>query len=133
MLKAMESLLSIYKAPLFPELPPLQGGLMGFLGYDVVREVEHLPNIPHDDRDLPDAVMCMIGSLAAFDHWKQRVYLLESVPVFEMKGDQIDAAYDAAIARIHSAVADLTKPLSYLPVEPPTEEDKKQQFAKRMT
>lgn len=128
MLKAMESLLSIYKAPLFPELPPLQGGLMGFLGYDVVREVEHLPNTPHDDRNLPDAVMCMIGSLAAFDHWKQRVYLLESVPVFEMNGAQIDAAYDAATARIHSAVADLTKPLSYLPVEPPTEEDKKQQF-----
>ena len=128
MLKAMESLLSIYKAPLFPELPPLQGGLMGFLGYDVVREVEHLPNIPHDDRNLPDAVMCMIGSLAAFDHWKQRVYLLESVPVFELDSAQIDAAYDAATARIHSAVADLTKPLSYLPVEPPTEEDKKQQF-----
>ena len=128
MLKAMESLLSIYKAPLFPELPPLQGGLMGFLGYDVVREVEHLPNTPHDDRNLPDAVMCMIGSLAAFDHWKQRVYLLESVPVFEMNGAQIDAAYDAATARIHSAVADLTNPLSYLPVEPPTEEDKKQQF-----
>ena len=128
MLKAMESLLSIYKAPLFPELPPLQGGLMGFLGYDVVREVEHLPNTPHDDRNLPDAVMCMIGSLAAFDHWKQRVYLLESVPVFELSSNQIDAAYDAAITRIHAAVADLTKPLSYLPVEPPTEEDKKQQF-----
>jgi anthranilate synthase component 1 len=128
MLAAMESLLAVYKAPLFPELPPLQGGLMGFLGYDVVREVEQLPNIPRDDRNLPDAVMCMIGSLAAFDHWKQRVYLLESVPVFELTTAQIDASYDEAIARIHRAVADLTKPLSYLPVEPPTEDDKKQQF-----
>ena len=128
MLAAMESLLAVYKAPLFPELPPLQGGLMGFLGYDVVREVEQLPNVPRDDRNLPDAVMCMIGSLAAFDHWKQRVYLLESVPVFELSAAQIDAAYDEAIVRIHSAVADLTKPLSYLPVEPPTDEDKQQQF-----
>ena len=128
MLAAMESLLAVYKSPLFPELPPLQGGLMGFLGYDVVREVEQLPNIPRDDRNLPDAVMCMIGSLAAFDHWKQRVYLLESVPVFELSAAQIDAAYDEAIVRIHGAVADLTKPLSYLPVEPPTEDDKKQQF-----
>jgi anthranilate synthase component 1 len=128
MLAAMESLLAVYKAPLFPELPPLQGGLMGFLGYDVVREVEQLPNIPRDDRNLPDAVMCMIGSLAAFDHWKQRVYLLESVPVFELTTAQIDAAYNEATARIHRAVADLTKPLSYLPVEPPTEDDKKQQF-----
>jgi len=93
-----------------------------------VREVEQLPNIPRDDRNLPDAVMCMIGSLAAFDHWKQRVYLLESVPVFELTAAQIDAAYDEAIERIHRAVADLTKPLSYLPVEPPTEDDKKQQF-----
>jgi anthranilate synthase component 1 len=101
---------------------------MGFLGYDVVREVEQLPNVPRDDRNLPDAVMCMIGSLAAFDHWKQRVYLLESVPVFNLSATQIDAAYDEAIARIHCAVADLTKPLSYLPVEPPTEDDKKQQF-----
>jgi len=125
MLAAMESLLAVYKSPLFPELPPLQGGLMGFLGYDVVREVEQLPNVPRDDRNLPDAVMCMIGSLAAFDHWKQRVYLLESVPVFELSATQIDAAYDEAIVRIHGAVADLTKPLSYLPVEPPTEEDKK--------
>jgi anthranilate synthase component 1 len=128
MLSAMESLLAVYKSPLFPELPPLQGGLMGFLGYDVVREVEQLPNVPRDDRNLPDAVMCMIGSLAAFDHWKQRVYLLESVPVFELSAAQIDAAYDEAIVRIHGAVADLTKPLSYLPVEPPTEDDKKQQF-----
>ena len=128
MLAAMESLLAVYKAPLFPELPPLQGGLMGFLGYDVVREVEKLPNVPRDDRNLPDAVMCMIGSLAAFDHWKQRVYLLESVPVFELSATQIDAAYDEAIVRIHGAVADLTKPLSYLPVEPPTEDDKQQQF-----
>ena len=127
-LAAMESLLDVYKAPLFPELPPLQGGLMGFLGYDVVREVEQLPNVPRDDRNLPDAVMCMIGSLAAFDHWKQRVYLLESVPVFELTAVQIDSAYDEAIARIHRAVADLTKPLSYLPVEPPTEDDKTQQF-----
>jgi len=127
-LAAMESLLDVYKAPLFPELPPLQGGLMGFLGYDVVREVEQLPNVPRDDRNLPDAVMCMIGSLAAFDHWKQRVYLLESVPVFELTAVQIDVAYDEAIARIHRAVADLTKPLSYLPVEPPTEDDKTQQF-----
>jgi anthranilate synthase component 1 len=40
MLAAMEELLRIYRAPIFPDLPPLQGGLMGHLGYDVVREIE---------------------------------------------------------------------------------------------
>ena len=80
-LAALEHLLGAYRAPVIPELPPLHGGLMGYLGYDVIREVERLPDVPPDDRHLPDAVMSMIGSLAAFDHWRQRVTLIESVPV----------------------------------------------------
>ncbi|CAB4875991.1 unannotated protein [freshwater metagenome] len=118
-LAAMESILACYKAPLFPDLPPLQGGLMGFLGYDVIREVEHLPNVPYDDRNLPDAVMSVIGSLAAFDHWRQRVYLIESVPVLGMDSAQLDAAYEAAAARVRQSVADLARPLAYVPVSPP--------------
>ncbi|CAB4903619.1 unannotated protein [freshwater metagenome] len=128
MLAAMESLLKIYKAPVMKELPPLQGGLMGFLGYDIVREVEDLPNTPRDDRKLPDATISVIGSLAAFDHWRQRVYLLESVPLIKLNNVQIDAAYDAAIGRIKQAVADLTKPLSYVAVEPPRPDDYKPKF-----
>jgi len=128
MLAAMESLLSIYKAPVMEELPPLQGGLMGFLGYDIVREVEHLPNTPRDDRKLPDSTISVIGSLAAFDHWRQRVYMLESVPLIKLNNLEIDAAYDAAIERIKEAVADLTKPLSYVAVEPPQAEDYKSNF-----
>ena len=122
-LAAMEELLRIYRAPLFPDLPPLQGGLMGHLGYDVVREIEALPNIPHDDRDLPDASISVIGSLAAFDHWRQRVYLLESVPVAGLTDDEINQAYDAAVVRVHEAVADISRPLAYVAVEPPVAGD----------
>ena len=128
MLAAMESLLKIYRAPVLKDLPPLQGGLMGFLGYDIVREVENLPNVPRDDRKLPDATISVIGSLAAFDHWRQRVYLLESVPLIKLNNLEINAAYDAAIGRIQEAVADLTKPLSYVAVEPPRPDDYKSQF-----
>jgi anthranilate/para-aminobenzoate synthase component I len=73
--------LEVYRAPVIPDLPPLQGGVMGYLGYDVVREVENLPDAPDDVAGMPDAVMSVIGSLAAFDHWRQRVHLIESVPV----------------------------------------------------
>jgi anthranilate synthase component 1 len=128
MLAAMESLLKIYKAPVMKDLPPLQGGLMGFLGYDIVREVEDLPNVPRDDRKLPDATISVIGSLAAFDHWRQRVYLLESVPLIKLNNVEINAAYDAAIERIKNAAADLTKPLSYVAVEPPRPDDYKSKF-----
>ncbi len=123
-LAAMESLLSIYRAPLMSELPPLQGGLMGFLGFDVVREVEQLPDGGADDRGLPDAVMSMIGSLVAFDHWRQRAYVLESVAVHGLDAAGIDSAYDAAIARIERTVADLSRPFSDVAVEPPSEEER---------
>ena len=119
MLAAMEELLRIYRAPILPDLPPLQGGLMGHLGYDIVREIEHLPNVPHDDRGVPDATISIIGSLAAFDHWRQRVYLIESVPTAGLSAEGIDAAYDRAVSRVHALVDDLARPLAYAPVEPP--------------
>ena len=123
-LAALEHLLGVYRAPSLPDLPPLHGGLMGYLGYDVVREVERLPDVPPDDRRAPDAVMAMIGSLAAFDHWRQRVTLIESVPVVDADGAPLDEAalddvYEGAIARIERAVEDLGRPLPYVPVEPP--------------
>ena len=70
-----------YRSPHLDELPPLHGGLVGYLGYDVVREVERLPDIPADDRGHPDAVLSVIGQLAAFDHWRQRVTLIDNVLV----------------------------------------------------
>ena len=123
MLAALDELLRIYRAPIIADLPPLQSGVMGYLGYDVVREVERLPDVPHDDRLLPDAAMSVIGSLAAFDHWRQRVYLIESVPVLGMNDAELDDAYDAAMTRVEKAVADLARPLAYVPVGPPHTDD----------
>ncbi len=122
-LAALEELLRVYRAPVIPELPPLHGGLMGYLGYDVVREIERLPDVPDDDQHLPDAVMSMIGSLAAFDHWRQRVTLIESVPVLDLSDAARDDAYDAAVASIERGLANLARPLPYVPVEPPAADD----------
>lgn len=119
MLAALDAIIAAYRAPIMAELPPLQGGVMGYLGYDVVREVEHLPNAPHDDRRMPDAVMSIIGSLAAFDHWRQRVYLIESVPVLDMDTAGIDREYDAACLRAQRAVDKLALPLVAPAAEPP--------------
>jgi anthranilate/para-aminobenzoate synthase component I len=65
----------------------------------------------------------IIGSLAAFDHWRQRVYLIESVPVLDLSSDELDQAYDSAIGRVERAVADLARPLAYVPVAPPQADD----------
>ncbi len=119
MLAVLDAVIAAYRGPIIPELPPLQGGIMGYLGYDIVREVEHLPNAPHDDRALPDAVMSIIGSLVAFDHWRQRMYLIESVPVLDMDAAGIDAEYDAACLRIEETFAKLGRPLVMPLAQPP--------------
>ena len=42
-----------YRAPTLPELPPFHGGIVGWIGYDTVREIERLPDVPPDDLGLP--------------------------------------------------------------------------------
>jgi anthranilate synthase component I len=120
-LAAIEALLAQYRAPQLPELPPLQSGIVGHLGYDVVREIERLPHAPPDDRNLPAAALSVIGSLAAFDHWRQRITLVESVPVGHIADDPaaLDLAYDHALVRIDAASADLARPLTVIPADPP--------------
>ncbi|MEW6153242.1 MAG: anthranilate synthase component I [Actinomycetota bacterium] len=133
-LAAVEALLAAYRSPVLPELPPLHGGVVGYLGYDVVREVERLPAVPPDDQGHPDAVLSVIGQVAAFDHLRQRVYLVDNVVVgagpsttelgsADAAYDAYDAAYEAAAARLDALAADLGRPLPYVPAEPPDPAD----------
>lgn len=120
-LAAIEWLLERYRSPQLEELPPLHGGVVGYLGYDVVREVEHLPDVPTDVTGYPDAVMSIIGQMAAFDHFRQRVTLIDNVLVPEGAGrEQLDALYDDAVARLAQLAADGAKPLAEPMVDPPT-------------
>ncbi len=123
-LAAVEAILSAWRAPTLPDLPPLHGGIMGYLGYDVVREVEHLPNVPHDDLGHPDATVSVIGQLAAYDHWRQRVSLIDNVLVEPGLSDaELDALYDTALARIDQLAVDGARPLDEPLVEPPDPDD----------
>jgi anthranilate synthase component I len=123
-LAAIEHLLAVWKAPQLEDLPPLHGGIMGYLGYDVVREVEHLPDVPPDDQGHPDAMVSVIGQLAAYDHWRQRVTLIENVLVEPgLSAAELDARYDAAVERLEELGLDGTGPLDEPLVEPPDPDD----------
>jgi anthranilate synthase component I len=123
-LAALEGLLAVYRSPALADLPPLHGGIVGFLGYDVVREVERLPSPPPDDLGLPDAVLSVIGHLAAFDHWRQRVCLIENVLVApDSTPAELDLAYDLAASRLDASAVDLGRPLAYRPALPPDPSD----------
>src|SRR6202035_5135535 len=49
-LRLLEEKLAAYRAPHLPGLPRFCGGAVGYVGYDAVRYVEHLPDAPPDDR-----------------------------------------------------------------------------------
>ncbi|MHB1924628.1 MAG: anthranilate synthase component I family protein, partial [Acidimicrobiales bacterium] len=133
-LGVLEALLGEYRSPPMPELPPFYGGVVGYLGYDVVREVEHLPDHPADDNGLPDAVLVVTGSVAAFDHWRQRAFLIENVVVEPgWTTAQLDAAYDRAAASIDRMAADLAAPLAEGPAQPPDPEDPRPDVRRNLT
>jgi anthranilate synthase component 1 len=123
-LAAVQAVLGHYRSPQLPELPPLHGGLVGYLGYDVVREVEHLPTAPTDDLGSADAVLSIIGELAAYDHYRQRVTLVANayIPTGASTED-LDAAYDSALARLDQLGTDGARPLDEPLVEPPDPDD----------
>ncbi len=119
-LAALEAILAAYRSPSLPELPPLHGGVMGYLGYDVVREVEHLPHAPPDDQDVPDSLLSVIGQLAVFDHWRQRVTFIDNVIIAPDAGDaDLDEAYDGAVARVEAMAVDGARSASEAVVDPP--------------
>lgn len=130
-LAAIEALLERYQSPALPELPPFHGGILGSLGYDVVREVEHLPDAPADQLDMPDALLMVTGHVSAFDHFRQRLILIENVFVDDdvpsagsNEGPEARrrALYAGAVERLARHVSRLGRPLPYLPAPPPPEE-----------
>ncbi len=114
-LACIEALLARFRSPSIEGLPPLHGGLVGYLGYDVVREVERLPLPPADDVGHPDAVISVIGELAAFDHWRQRVTLVNNV-LLETDNDEsrdpeaLRSVHLAAMGRLDVIRRDLERP-----------------------
>lgn len=124
MLAAVEAILAAFRSPIVEGLPPMHGGLVGYLGYDIVREIERLKAVPRDQLGLADSELVMIGQIAAFDHWRQRVVLIENVIVTpEMTEAELDAAYDQAVAGLDEFAADGASSLDEPLLEPPRADD----------
>ncbi len=95
------------RAPRLPDAPPLTGGLVGYLSYDIVRRVERLPSGAVDDLGMAELRMMLTADLAVFDHWDGSCLLIANV--FTGGGGDLDAAYDDALHRLEVMTADLCK------------------------
>jgi anthranilate synthase component 1 len=108
-LSVLESVVGTFSVPPWEDLgipgppPPLHSGAVGYLGYDMVRYVESLPNRPPDDRGLPEMLWQFVGGLAVFDRLANTITVIENVYVT----DDPVSDYDVAIASLERAVAAL--------------------------
>jgi anthranilate synthase component 1 len=88
-------------------LPPMSVGLFGYLGYDIVRQMERLPEPPPDVLKLPDAIMLRPTITAVFDNVRDEITVV--TPVWPEGKLDARAAYERATDRLQSVVADLER------------------------
>ncbi|MBI2844242.1 MAG: anthranilate synthase component I [Armatimonadetes bacterium] len=89
-----------------PNLPRFCGGAVGYIGYDMIRFFENLPDSTDDDLDLPDCVFAFTDTLLIFDHVRHKIRVLVNARV---DGDP-DTAYDESIVKIDQLVERLKAP-----------------------
>lgn len=92
------------------DLPPASAGLFGYLGYDMIRHVEHLPDVNPDPLGLPDAMLMRPSVVAVLDGVKGDVIVVS--PAWAGNGLSARAAYAQAAERVMDAVRDLERAAS---------------------
>lgn len=77
-LDAIQAVLGEDAAERDPELPPFQGGVAGFLGYDLAHRLEGLPLVPADDAAVSDVCVGVYDWVLAWDHRRERSWLIST-------------------------------------------------------
>lgn len=97
-LKDLDALMADYSCVHLPELPRFCGGAVGFAGYDIIRYTEHLPNVPKDDRHVPDLCFALYDGMVVFDHIRKVVLAIALVDL--QSGETIQVARQLAEDRL---------------------------------
>ena len=106
-LDALRALIAESRIDLPLGLPAISSGLFGYLGYDMIRLVEHLPNVNPDPLGLPDALMMRPSVVVVLDGVKGEVTVVS--PAWIEPGISARAAYARAAERVMDAVRDLDR------------------------
>lgn len=108
-LDALRALIAESHINLPDDLPQASAGLFGYLGYDMIRHVEHLPNVNPDVLGVPDAIMLRPSVVAVLDGVKGEVTVVS--PAWVSDGQSARAAYAQAAERVMDSVRDLERPM----------------------
>ncbi len=93
-----------------PALPPFAGGAVGYIAYDMVRQLESLPEIKPDDLGVPDMLFMFTDTIVAFDNVSHKLTIMHNLQA--RPGDNLDLLYDQAAGILRQILADLRRPLA---------------------
>ncbi|NNG05221.1 MAG: anthranilate synthase component I, partial [Inquilinus sp.] len=110
-LDSLRALIAESRIELPESLPPIAAGLFGYLGYDMVRQMERLPDDNPDTLGVPEAVLMRPSVIAAFDSIEDLVTIV--TPVWPAEGVEAASAYAHARERLADVVADFGRSLPH--------------------
>ncbi|MGN6089053.1 MAG: anthranilate synthase component I [Actinomycetales bacterium] len=109
-LAALAGTLEALATPAQPGLPPLTGGLVGYLGYEVVRRLERLPSLAADELHIPELAMMLATDMAVLDHADGSLLLIANAINWDDTDARVDEAWADAVARLDRMTAELAAP-----------------------
>jgi anthranilate synthase component I len=124
----LKELLGGHKPARIPGLPPFTAGAVGFFTYDVVRQIERLPELTEDDLGLPDACLMFFDEILAFDHVRKEILLIVTA---DLTRTGPIAAYEEAVERLNRLAKRLARPLPRIRQKKPEGELKIQSRTKK--
>jgi anthranilate synthase component 1 len=107
-LAALAALYERWQTPRIPGMPPLTGGLVGFIGWEAVRQIERLPDRGPAEVPVPGQALSFVSELAVLDHRRGTVTLVATA--LNDGVDDEDAMWADAQARLDRMQADLARP-----------------------
>jgi anthranilate synthase component I len=107
-LRALEEFLSFYHPVQHGDLPRFSGGAVGYLGYDVARSFERIPDRLQEEVDLYDSSFMITDTLLVFDNLKKKIKVIFNA--FLDHGRTPEQAYQEAQDKIRSIIAKLRAP-----------------------
>ena len=110
-LEVMKSLLRKFKPARVEGLPRFCGGLVGYMGYDLVHFMERLPQTAMDDLQLPDCIFLLTDTLLIFDNLTHKIKIVSNAHLEDEGPSQKEFAYQEAIRKIDALASSLRRPL----------------------
>src|SRR5206468_12205181 len=99
-LDALRATLAALHTERLPGLPPLTGGMVGFIGYDAVRRLERLPTTTEDDLHVPELAMMLATDIAVLDHEDGSILLIANAVNYDNTDARVDWAHADAVSRL---------------------------------